>query len=85
MPFIYKPSLWGFAAAGIFVALTVIEVQDKQWIDALMWGLLAVSFTTKHIPKLVVFGPQAFLVSFITLVAGVAMFVVDAAEKIGVD
>ena len=83
MPFMYKPSLWGFVAAAIFIAMTVIEVQNKEWLYAGMWGLLAVSYTTKHIPKLVVFGPQAFLVSFITLVAGGAMFLMYAADRIG--
>ena len=83
MPFIYKPSLWGFTAAAIFVALTIIEVQDSHWVDALMWGLLAASFITKYMPKLVIFGPPAALFSFVTLVAGGAMFLVDAADKIG--
>jgi hypothetical protein len=83
MSFIYKPSLWGFTAAAIFIALTIIEVQDKSWVDALMWGLLGVSFLIKYMPKFIVFGPPAFLFSFVTLVAGGAMFLVDAAEKIG--
>jgi hypothetical protein len=83
MPFIYKPSLWGFTAAAVFIALTIIEVQDSHWVYSAMWGLLAVSFLTKYMPKLIVFGPPGFLLSFVTLVAGGAMFVVYASDRIG--
>lgn len=83
MPFLYKPSLWGFSAAAVFIALTIIELQNSHWIDSLMWGLLAVSFVTKYMPKLIVFGPPGFVLSLVTLVAGGAMFLADATEKIG--
>lgn len=83
MPFIYRPSLWGFSASAIFVALTVIELQSSSWVDAVMWGLLAISFTVKYLPKFLIFSIQGSMVSFATLVAGGAMFFVDATEKLG--
>lgn len=85
MPFIYRPSLWGFTASAIFVVLTAIEVQNDSWIDAIMWGLLAVSFSVKYLPKFLIFSMPGAMVSFITLVAGGAMFVADAADKLGQD
>ena len=83
MPFIYRPSLWGFSASAIFTVLTIIALQDTFWIDSLMWGLLALSFTVKYMPKFLIFSLSGTMVSFIALVAGGAMFLVDAAEKIG--
>lgn len=83
MPFIYRPSLWGFAASAIFVVLTAIEVQNTSWVDAIMWGLLAISFSVKYLPKFLIFSMSGAMVSFVTLVAGGAMFIRDAAEKLG--
>ncbi len=83
MPFIYKPSLWGFAASAIFITLTLIEIQDSNWVDAAMWGLLAFSFTVKHIPKFVIFSVQGTVASLIALIAGGAMFIADASDKLG--
>lgn len=83
MPFMYKPSIWGFTASAIFIALTIIEVQDSHWVDALMWGLLATSFTVKYLPKFLIFSVPGTMFSLVTLVGGVGMFLVDASEKIG--
>lgn len=83
MPFIYKPSLWGFSASAIFIALTVIAIQDSEWIDALMWGLLGFSFAVKYLPKFLIFSIPGSMASFITLVAGGAMFLRYAADLIG--
>ena len=83
MPFICKPSLWGYSAAAIFIVLTAIEIQDSSWVDALMWGLLAFSFTVKYLPKFLIFSLPGAMASLITLVAGGAMFIADAADKLG--
>lgn len=83
MPFMYKPSLWGFAASAIFIAMTIITIQDSEWIDALMWGLLSVSFAVKYLPKFLIFSVPGAMVSLITLIAGGVLFAADAAEKIG--
>ena len=48
-----------------------------------MWGLLAVSFTVKYLPKFLIFSLPGAMVAFVTLVAGGAMFLVDAVDKIG--
>lgn len=82
MPFIYKPSLWGFTAAAIFIVLAIIELQDSSWIDGLMWSLLGFSFAVKYLPKFLIFSIPGAMASFVTLVAGGAMFLVDAAEKL---
>ena len=82
MPFIYKPSLWGFAAAAIFIVLAIIELQDSSWVDGLMWGLLGFSFAVKYLPKFLIFSIPGAMASFVTLVAGGAMFLVDAADKL---
>jgi hypothetical protein len=83
LPFVYKPSLWGFVASAIFLVLTVIELQDSHWVDSIMWGLLAVSFTVKYLPKFLIFSVPGGMVSLITLVAGGAIFVADTIDKIG--
>lgn len=82
MPFMYKPSLWGFTAATIFIILAIVEVQDRDWIDALMWGLLGVSFAIKYLPKFLIFSIQGSMASFITLIAGGAMFIRYAAQML---
>lgn len=83
MPFVYKPSLWGLSAAIVFIVQTVIALQDSRWQDSAMWGLLAVSFLSKYLPKLVVFGPSAAMLSVATLIAGGALFLSDAFRQIG--
>ena len=82
MPFLYKPSLWGYAASAIFIVLAAIQVQDEEWIDALMWGLLAFSFTVKYLPKFLIFSLPGSMAAFITLIAGGAMFIADAPDKL---
>lgn len=83
MPLMYKPSLWGFTASAIFIALTIIEVKDSSWVDSLMWGLLAFSFAVKYLPKFLIFSLPGAMASFVTLIAGGAMFIADAADKLG--
>ena len=82
MPFVYKPSLWGFAAAAIFIVLTAIEVKEKEWVDAVMWALLGFSFAVKYLPKFLVFSLPGSLAALVTLVAGAAMFIADASNKL---
>ena len=83
MPFIYKPSLWGYVASAIFIVLTIAELQESSWVDALMWGLLGFSFTVKYMPKFLIFSLPGAMASFITLVAGGAMFIAYAADRLG--
>ncbi len=83
MPFMYKPSLWGFTASAMFIVLTIIELQNSSWVDAVMWGMLAFSFTVKYLPKFLIFSLPGAMVSLVTLVAGSAMFAADAADKLG--
>ncbi len=83
MPFIYKPSLWGFTAAAIFIVLTAIEIEAGEWVDALMWGLLAFSFTVKYLPKFLIFSLPGAMAAFIGLAAGGAMFIMYASERLG--
>ncbi len=82
MPFIYKPSLWGFAAAAIFIVLAIIELQDSSWLDGLMWGLLGFSFAVKYLPKFLIFSVPGTMASFVALVAGGALFLRFAAEML---
>ncbi len=82
MPFVYKPSLWGFTASAIFIVLAAIEIKDDSWIDALMWGLLGFSFAVKYLPKFLIFSLPGSMASLITLVAGGAMFIAEASEKL---
>ncbi|MDA0677385.1 MAG: hypothetical protein O2788_05205 [Chloroflexi bacterium] len=82
MPFIYKPSLWGFGASAIFLVMMFMAIQDTRWMDSLMWGLLGISYLIKYMPKFVIFGAPAFMVSFFTLIVGGAMFFFDAAQQI---
>lgn len=79
----YKPSLWGFTAGAIFVVLAIIAAQDSEWVDVLMWGLLAFSFIVKYLPKFLIFSLPGAMASLITLVAGGVLFIADAAEKLG--
>ena len=83
MPFIYKPSLWGFVASAIFIILMLIEFQNSSWIDALMWALLAFSFSVKYLPKFVIFRVPGTLASFAALVFGGVLFIIDASDKLG--
>ena len=82
MPFIYKPSLWGFSAAAIFITLTAIEIQNSEWVDAAMWALLAFSFAVKYLPKFLIFSVPGALASLLALIAGGAMFIADASNKL---
>lgn len=77
----YKPSLWGFTASAVFIVLTAVALQDSEWIDALMWGLFAVSFALKYLPKFLIFSAPGTLVSFIALVAGIGIFIAYAADR----
>ncbi len=82
MPFVYKPSLWGFTAAAIFIVLAAIEIQNDSWVDALMWGMLGFSFAVKYLPKFLIFSLPGSMASLITLIAGGAMFIADASDKL---
>ena len=55
MPFIYTPSLYGFAGALIFLILALISLNAEEWMETATWGLLGAAYLLKHLPKLLVF------------------------------
>tara|TARA_B100001013_G_C24452359_1_gene380137 strand:+ start:346 stop:603 length:258 start_codon:yes stop_codon:yes gene_type:complete len=80
---IYKPSPWGFSAVLIFIVLAVLAAQDSEWTSTLIYGLLSVSFLSKYMPKLIIFGPSAAVISSFTLILGLAWFLSDALNLFG--
>jgi CHASE2 domain-containing sensor protein len=76
MPFIYTPSLYGFAGALIFLILALISVNAEEWMDTAAWGLLGVAYLLKHIPKLIVFR-MLNLVATALLAIGVVLFLIQ--------
>ncbi|MEX0761195.1 MAG: hypothetical protein WD208_06640 [Dehalococcoidia bacterium] len=78
----YKPSLYGLAAAAVFLVLALIAVTDKHWFEAVAFGLLGSAFLVRHAPKffvLRVVDPFALL----ALLIGLALFAYDAFRKLG--
>ena len=76
MPFIYTPSIFGFAGALIFLVLARVSINDNQWFDAAVWSLLGAAFLLKHLPKFLVLrvlNPVALAL----LGVGMAMFLVQ--------
>ena len=82
MPFVYKPSLWGFAASAIFIGMMLIELQSEEWVHALMWALLSLSFLLKYLPKFMIFSIQGTIAALMALVAGGTMFIMYASDRI---
>lgn len=81
MPFIYTPSLYGFAGAFIFLVLALISLNDKEWFETAMWGLLGAAYLLKHLPKLLVFR-MLNMVALALLAVGVVLFLIEHLPKI---
>ena len=82
MPFIYTPSLYGFAGALIFLVLALISVGADETLNAAMWGLLGAAFLLKHLPKFLVFR-MLNLVALALLAVGMALFLIEHLPDIG--
>ncbi len=83
MPFIYTPSIYGFAGALIFLilALTSYNAADRELMDVATWGLLGAAFLLKHIPKLIVFRMLNF-VALALLTMGLVLFLIEHGSEI---
>jgi predicted CDP-diglyceride synthetase/phosphatidate cytidylyltransferase len=82
MPFIYTPSLYGFAGAFIFLVLALISLGKEDWMSTGMWGLLAAAFVLKHLPKLLVL-KILNLVALAMLGIGLLLFLIEHLPKLG--
>ena len=76
MPFIYKPSIYGFAGALIFLILALIAVNSSEWFNTAIWGLLGAAFLLKHLPKFLVFSVLN-LVALALLAVGMVLFLIE--------
>ena len=81
MPFFYTPSLYGFAGALIFLVLALISLNDEQWRNTAMWGLLGAAFLLKHLPKLLVLR-LLNLVALAMLSIGLILFLIEHVSQI---
>ncbi len=81
MPFFYTPSLYGFAGALIFLVLALISLNDEQWLNTAMWGLLGAAFLLKHLPKLLVLR-LLNLVALAMLSIGLILFLIEHVSQI---
>ena len=83
MPFIYTPSIYGFAGALIFLilALTSYNAADREWMDVATWGLIGAAFLLKHIPKLILFRMLNF-VALALLTVGLVLFLIEHGSEI---
>tara|TARA_B100000809_G_scaffold253934_1_gene290545 strand:+ start:724 stop:972 length:249 start_codon:yes stop_codon:yes gene_type:complete len=81
MPFFYTPSLYGFAGALIFLVLALISLNDEQWLNTAMWGLLGAAFLLKHLPKLLVLRVLN-LVALAMLAIGLILFLIEHVSQI---
>jgi hypothetical protein len=81
MPFFYTPSLYGFVGAFIFLVLALISLNNSEWFNTAMWGLLGAAYLLKHLPKLLVFR-MLNMVALALLVVGMALFLIEHLSKI---
>ena len=81
MPFIYTPSLYGFAGALIFLILALVSVNAEERLVAVMWGLLGAAFLLKHLPKFLVLR-MLNLVALAMLAVGMVLFLVEHLPEI---
>ena len=81
MPFIYTPSLYGFAGALIFLVLALISVRAEEPLNAAMWGLLGAAFLLKHLPKFLVLR-MLNLVALALLAVGMVLFLIEHLPEI---
>ncbi|MDP6667129.1 MAG: hypothetical protein QF357_06980 [Dehalococcoidia bacterium] len=84
MPFIYTPSIYGFAGAAVFLILALISLnaEEVEWLDVAMWGLLGAAFLLKHLPKLLVLSMLNF-VALGLLAVGMVLFLIEHLPEIG--
>jgi len=81
MPFIYTPSIYGFAGALIFLVLALVSVNAEEWLNTAMWGLLGAAFLLKHLPKFLVLR-MLNLVALALLAVGMVLFLVEHLPEI---
>ncbi|MCH7969904.1 MAG: hypothetical protein IH960_02525 [Chloroflexi bacterium] len=83
MPFIYTPSIYGFAGALIFVVLALVSLnaESVDWLNTAMWGLLGAAFLLKHLPKFLVLR-MLNLVALAMLGGGLALFLIEHLPEI---
>ena len=81
MPFIYTPSIYGFAGALIFLVLALVSVNAEEWLNTAMWGLLGAAFLLKHLPKFLVL-KLLNLVALALLAVGMVLFLVEHLPEI---
>jgi hypothetical protein len=83
MPFIYTPSIYGFAGALIFLILALVSFNsaEREWMDVATYGLLGAAFLLKHIPKLIVFRMLNF-VALGLLALGLVLFLIQHGSEI---
>ena len=84
MPFIYTPSIYGFAGALIFLILALISFQadDKEWLDVAMWALLGAAFLLKHLPKFLVLR-MLNMAALALLAIGLVLFLIEHLPDLG--
>ncbi len=78
MPFIYTPSIYGFAGALIFLVLALVSLNadEVEWLNVAMWGLLGAAFLLKHLPKFLVLR-MLNLVALAMLATGMVLFLIE--------
>ena len=78
MPFIYTPSLYGFAGALVFLilALTSYQATDREWLRVATWALLGAAFLLKQLPKFLVLR-MLNLVALALLALGLVLFLIE--------
>ena len=82
MPFIYTPSIYGFAGALIFLILALVSYNaDAKLLDTAMWGLLGAAYLLKHLPKFLVLR-MLNLVALALLAVGMVLFLIDHLPEI---
>ena len=83
MPFIYTPSIYGFAGALIFLILALVSLNaDEGLLITAMWGLLGAAFLLKHLPKFLVLS-MLNLVALALLAVGLVLFLIEHLPEIG--
>jgi hypothetical protein len=83
MPFIYTPSIYGFAGALIFLVLALVSLnaEEVEWLNVAMWGLLGAAFLLKHLPKFLVLR-MLNLVALALLAVGMVLFLIEHLPEI---
>ena len=81
MPFIYTPSIFGFAGALIFLLLARTAIAAEEWLDAAAWALLGAAFLLKHLPKFIVFR-MLNMVALALLAVGMVLFLVQQFKEV---